>query len=360
MSLNTLVVLTLLFVCKTIAAEENGDVPLVVFSEAGAVDDYACTVLLAEMHKKGQIKLLVDIVQNGDSVLPASMQVAEKFHELTGITDVPLTLSQVNMYNGFPWLYRGDSKHITELQAYQDIPCDTCKNVSNAMDYANAEDFLLDLLEKADEGSITYLCTASFTNLAAVLRKKPELESKIKEILWMGGAVNVPGNMEAQNLTYNIFNDKAEWNVFTAPFDAAYVFANTSIPIKQFPLDIANQVPVKGLFIETLGELTANASDPDPTNELLYAMYDEIAMPQPMYRLWNTVAAAYLSESMQQYYEAPEDFELTVVTDFENQGWTAKKGDVDADDFRPVKVFLNFKSEKDKDEWTVRVANADV
>lgn len=87
------------------------DIPQVIFAEAGTVDDYASTVLLAAMHNEGIINFLGDIVQNGDSVLPASMEVAEKVHELANITEVPVLLSQTKMYNPFPWLQRRFATH---------------------------------------------------------------------------------------------------------------------------------------------------------------------------------------------------------------------------------------------------------
>ena len=292
----------------TPAASNGAGKPIVVYCEGGTVDDFASTVLLGEMHKQGIIDFKGDIVLNGDSILPSSIVVAEKFHVLANITDVPTLLSQTKAYNPFPWSYRGDSKHITELQAYKDIPCDACtyQNLKNAMDFPNAEDFLKKLLEDADEDSVSYVVTASLSNIAAVLREHPELEYKVKEILWMGGAVNVGGNVLAdvdQAPPYNNWNMKAEWNVFADPFEAAFIFENTSIPVLMFPLDIADQTPVNGTFMDALTG-TVNGDDGPVTDldTLMYAMYDTIAAPQPFYRLWNTVTAAYMAPALQKYY----------------------------------------------------------
>ena len=59
-----------------------------------------------------------------------------------------------------------------------------------------------------------------------------------------GGAVTVPGNLLDPTVSseLTIWNDKAEWNVYSDPFAAAYIFENTSIPILMFPLDISDQV----------------------------------------------------------------------------------------------------------------------
>ena len=319
-------------------APVTGNVPIVVYAEGGTVDDFAATVLLGEMHKQGIINFVGDIVENGDSVLPSSIVVAQKFHVLANITDVPTLLSQTNAYNPFPWGYRTDSLEITTLPEYQEIPCDECtfQDLDNAMDFPNGEDFLKEVLQNAEDGSITYLVTAAMSNIAAVLRENPELESKVKEILWMGGAVNVPGNLLDPTVSseLTIWNDKAEWNVYSDPFAAAYIFENTSIPILMFPLDISDQVrsrchphchpsphpdlrsltpfltslscsfaqtPVNGTFMDSLNATVSGlgASPPTDMDKLMYAMYDQIAAPQPFYRLWNEVAAAYMSPALQ-------------------------------------------------------------
>merc|ERR1712216_959035 len=121
-------------------------------AEGGTAYDYASVALLAEMHKRGIIELAADIVLNGDSVLPSSMEVAEKFHVLSNISDVPVLLSQTTMYNAFPWTYRDDSQRILDYPEYTSIPCDACtyQNVTNAMDYPDAEAWLSDFLAGAE------------------------------------------------------------------------------------------------------------------------------------------------------------------------------------------------------------------
>merc|ERR1711934_731053 len=202
-------------------APVTGNVPIVVYAEGGTVDDFAATVLLGEMHKEGIINFVGDIVENGDSVLPSSIVVAQKFHVLANIIDVPTLLSQTNAYNPFPWGYRTDSLKITTLPEYQEIPCDECtfQDLDNAMDFPNGEDFLKEVLQNAEDGSISYVVTAAMSNIAAVLRENPELESKVKEILWMGGAVNVPGNLLDPTVSseLTIWNDKAEWTCTQTP-----------------------------------------------------------------------------------------------------------------------------------------------
>lgn len=53
---------------------------------------------------------------------------------------------------------------------------------------------ILDLVSKYS-GEITLVPTGSLTNLATAIRKDPRAMRKVKDIILMGGAVNVPGNV---------------------------------------------------------------------------------------------------------------------------------------------------------------------
>src|ERR1700758_4037013 len=43
-------------------------------------------------------------------------------------------------------------------------------------------------------GQITILAIGPMTNLAIALRLRPDIEAKIKRLVYMGGAAHVPGN----------------------------------------------------------------------------------------------------------------------------------------------------------------------
>jgi inosine-uridine nucleoside N-ribohydrolase len=79
-------------------------------------------------------------------------------------------------------------------------------------------------------GQITILALGPMTNVALLLRLHPDLETKIKRIVFMGGNVHVPGNASAA----------AEFNFWFDPEAAQTVF-RSRIPEKvMFPLDICN------------------------------------------------------------------------------------------------------------------------
>ena len=95
----------------------------------------------------------------------------------------------------------------------------------------HAVDFIVETLQQAQDNSITLLPTGPLTNIATAIRKAPEIRSKIKQIVLMGGAMSEAGNI----------TPSAEFNIFVDPHAADIVF-NCGRPITQFGLDATHQV----------------------------------------------------------------------------------------------------------------------
>ena len=121
----------------------------------------------------------------------------------------------------------------------------------------SAVDFLVRTIER-NPGTVTLFAIGPMTNIAMALRLRPDLETKIRQIVFMGGNVHVPGNVTAQ----------AEVNFWFDP-EAAQVVLRSKIARKvMFGLDICNhavmtrpmfdeivaaRTPVTELFKESLG-----------------------------------------------------------------------------------------------------------
>ena len=56
-----------------------------------------------------------------------------------------------------------------------------------------AVDFIVDTV-KANPGEITILAIGPLTNIALAVKQNPEIVPLIKKIIYMGGAIDVPGN----------------------------------------------------------------------------------------------------------------------------------------------------------------------
>ena len=217
--------------------------------------------------------------------------------------------------------------------------------------HTDGDKWLRETLQTAEDQSITFVCTASLSNLADILKRGPELARKIRSIVWMAGAIDVDGNLDRE--IYDGWNDKAEWNVFADSESASWVFEHTQIEIMLFPLDIADKVPIQGQFMEELRQQMENGNT-SVLNEIIYRAYAEICMPQPYYRLWDTVAVGWIA--MPELYAPPKKMELAIVTDAKSEGWTAKKGDVESNYWREVNVFFDFNSSSGQQKFIHMVA----
>jgi purine nucleosidase len=104
------------------------------------------------------------------------------------------------------------------------------------------------LVEKllAEPGEITVVCTGPLTNLALALRRDPGIVSRVKELVVMGGAVQLPGNT----------TPTAEYNIYADPEAAAVVF-NQDWPLIMVGLDVTQQVL---LTAQEVGRLAHEAS----------------------------------------------------------------------------------------------------
>ncbi len=94
----------------------------------------------------------------------------------------------------------------------------------------NAVDFIIDSIKKYPN-EITILAIGPLTNLALAVRKSPDIVPLIKQIIYMGGAVDVPGNTRPM----------AEFNWWFDP-EAAHVMVRQPIPQVVIPLDVTNTV----------------------------------------------------------------------------------------------------------------------
>lgn len=94
-----------------------------------------------------------------------------------------------------------------------------------------AAQFIVDMA-KAYPGQITILAVGRLTNLAEALKLDPSLTKNIAEVVLMGGALNVPGNVSPV-AEANIAGDPdAADIVVTAPWKVTMIALDTTIKVK--------------------------------------------------------------------------------------------------------------------------------
>lgn len=97
------------------------------------------------------------------------------------------------------------------------------------LDPRHAVDFIIDTIMAAEPGSITLVPTGALTNIALAVRKEPRIASRVKQVVLMGGGVNV-GNWSATS----------EFNIVIDP-EAAHIVFNEKWPLTMVGLDLTHE-----------------------------------------------------------------------------------------------------------------------
>src|SRR5699024_5623469 len=108
--------------------------------------------------------------------------------------------------------------------------------------------FIVDTVKKYPN-EVTLIFVGPLTNLAKVYEAAPEIATLVKEIIIMGGAVTVPGNVRSY----------AEANIFSDPEAARYVF-QSDLPIKLVGLDVTMQTLLSRNEVQKWKESSSEAS----------------------------------------------------------------------------------------------------
>jgi inosine-uridine nucleoside N-ribohydrolase len=142
--------------------------------------------------------------------------------------------------------------------------------------------FLIDEIER-HPGKLTIVAIGPMTNIALALRLKPEVETKIKQIIFMGGNIRVGGNA----------SPAAEFNFWFDP-EAARIVLRSRIPKKvMFGLDICNLAVLRKAEFDQIA--SAHTPITDLFREDLGNRYPGfLKHPEATAHLWDSLAAGYL------------------------------------------------------------------
>jgi purine nucleosidase len=269
----------------------------VILIHDGAIDEYMATMLLLTMRS---VNLEGIVVVPGNCLPEIGMQTAWKIQSFLGRPDIPLCLSGSRAFNPFPWDYRQDcirQANVPALQSYGPNP--------DWPPYPSAEEWLHGYFRTL-EGKVTVLCLCPLTPLVDLFEELPEARDKIDRLVWMGGALDVAGNLDPNTLPALVANPYAEWNIFWDPAAVANIFANTEFPIVLFPLDITNHAKVSDEFLSKL----LVKSKIHRFADLAYQSYR--AASGSFYCMWDTTATAYLAQP--KLFSPPHEIEVDVIT----------------------------------------------
>jgi len=98
---------------------------------------------------------------------------------------------------------------------------------------AHAVDFIIETVRARPAGTVTLVALGPLTNIATALERAPDIAAKLREIVVMGGAQHVGGNV----------TPSAEFNMHVDP-KAADIVMRAGIPLTLVPLDLTHKVLV--------------------------------------------------------------------------------------------------------------------
>ncbi len=153
-----------------------------------------------------------------------------------------------------------------------------------ALDPLSAPDLLVKTLRECPE-PVTIVLMGPMTNLALALEKDPGIQTKIREVVAMGGAVDGPGNVDKPYV--GIRNGAAEWNIFLDPH-AADIVLRSGVKLRLIPVEATRNLPVTSSFLDKVREAKR-----DQTSELLLSLLDAVreGIDGGWYFFWDTMAA---------------------------------------------------------------------
>lgn len=208
--------------------KEEG-IPLIIDTDPG-IDD-AAAIFWVLSSGKFDVKALT--ITHGNVGLETCTENALRLLEYAGRPDIPV-------YSGAPKpimrsRISAEFAHGSDGMGDTDLPLSV---------YTRGEGHAVNRiieLAKASPVPITILALGPVTNLALAILLEPELKNYVSRIVFMGGAVHVPGN----------FTPAASFNVAADP-EAARIVYRSGIPVVQTGLDVCNQFSFRRRDFEIL------------------------------------------------------------------------------------------------------------
>lgn len=248
--------------------------PLIIDTDAGSDDLMAISFLLA--HPSVHIEAIT--VADGLAHVDAGARNLARLLELSGRTNIPV-------FAGRRTPLRGSAEFPAEWRKISDeLPGVTLPAASRPPEPRKAADYLA-----GRKRPLRILALGPLTNLAEALKREPSIAGNIQEIVIMGGAVRVPGNLADGDL-FKTPNKTAEWNIFVDPLAARIVF-RSGIPIRLIPLDATNKVPIDMVFLR---DFSASARSPLGRFVVQVLESDKKSIEDGYFYAWDPLAAVAL------------------------------------------------------------------
>lgn len=200
-----------------------GEKEKVILDMDPGIDD-AWALILALRSEELEIKAISTVFGNTD-VISCTQNVIRVLRLFQMEDKIPVHMGEKAPLEGKP-LFAHDTHGKDGLGELDEILFPKPKELPNTI--KACELFLK--LAKEFPGEISLVCTGPLTNLAKTIRKNKEGIRMLKEVVFMGGAIHVPGNI----------TPSAEFNIYSDPLAAQVVF-QSGLKLTMIGLDVTTK-----------------------------------------------------------------------------------------------------------------------
>ncbi|MFQ8430091.1 nucleoside hydrolase [Amaricoccus sp. W119] len=210
---------------------------IIIDTDPGQDDAVALLLALASP----ELDVLGITAVAGNVPLPLTEKNARKIRALAGRAEVPVYAGADRPLRRA--LVTAEAVHGRTGLDGPDLP-----EPADPLGQEHAVDFIVGTLRDQPAGAVTLCTLGPLTNIALAFEQAPELVSRIREIVAMGG-----GAFEGGNTT-----PVAEFNILVDPEAAQAVLAaahDAGVPVTMLPLDVTHQARTRGDRIARLRDI---------------------------------------------------------------------------------------------------------
>jgi inosine-uridine nucleoside N-ribohydrolase len=252
---------------------------VIIDTDAGSDDLMAIAFLLS----RPDIRVEAITVVNGMAHVPAGAHNVLRLLELAGRRNVPVFLGKETPSSGtaeFPAAWR---------RASDELPGVALPDAQRAVESLPADEYLSKRLADAAH-PVQVLALGPMTNLAAAFARAPRAARILRQLVIMGGAIGVSGNL-GNGGAFKTVNTYSEWNLYIDPAAAKIVFTSGA-PIRLVPLDATQRVRIDMALLE---QFQARAATPLARFVAQVLATNRQSIRMGFYFAWDPLAAAALA-----------------------------------------------------------------
>jgi purine nucleosidase len=281
-----------------------------IFDHDGGVDDLLSLMLILSMKN---INLLGVTITPADCYADDAVTSTLKLLSLYGKTNVPVSVGNQYGPNAFPADFRAQPRACHAFPTMLRI-----KENREQITGIPAHQWIIETLNNA-ASSVTLLLTGPASNLTKALGDASTIKNSIEKVIWMGGAIDVRGNVAMHD-----HDGSAEWNAYWDP-DSTTELIKAELPLIILPLDASNALPVNWGVLQKLAAV--NSPITDLAGQFWAVTVTAIPSYEFTYFMWDILATALLNLPSDSYTIASGKVLTSNVTPNAGQIWRASNED---------------------------------